>query len=81
MNLKGSTGPLSRLLSNVIIQNHPRVRVLGGKLPKGDFMTEGMKGGIMERMNYGGIFGGISETVKMQVIEYALISPSIRVLI
>lgn len=29
MNLKGSTGPLSRLLSNVIIQNHPRVRVLG----------------------------------------------------
>ena len=32
MNLKGSTGPLSRLLSNVIIQNHPRVRVLGAKL-------------------------------------------------
>jgi hypothetical protein len=44
-------------------------------------MTEGMKGGIMERMNYGGIFGGISETVKMQVIEYALISPSIRFLL
>jgi len=44
-------------------------------------MTEGMKGGIMEGLNYGGIFGGISETVKMQVIEYALISPSIRFLL
>ena len=37
-------------------------------------MTEGMNYGIMEGMNYGGIFGGISETVKMQVIEYANIT-------
>ena len=40
-----------RVLGEKGDQNDPllaRARVLGGKLPKGDFMTEGMKGGIME---------------------------------
>ena len=40
MNLKGSTGPLSRLLSNVIIQNHPRVRVLKEGQERGEIATQ-----------------------------------------
>jgi hypothetical protein len=47
----------------------------------GSLFDNVVKMSVMERMNYGGIFGGISETVKMQVIEYALISPSIRFLL
>ena len=35
-------------------------------------MTEGMKDGIMEGLNYGGIFGGISEKRKVKICNVSI---------
>jgi len=35
-------------------------------------MTEGMNDGIMDRMNYGGIFGGISTKRKVKIYNVSI---------